>query len=215
MNILFIGPPGSGKGTQAQKLAAAKNFAHLSTGDLFRKNLKGKTSLGQKAQSYIDQGVLVPDEVTNAMVEEFVRDVPIGRDILFDGFPRNFNQSEALDDILKKTDRRLNKVFFLTLSDDLIVERLRGRLWAPKSGRVYHIKNNPPKRTGFCDVSGEALIKRSDDREELVRPRLQVFHKETKPLLKKYEENALLVKVKAKSSPEEVFQEILQFFLNK
>ena len=212
MNILFIGPPGSGKGTQAQKLISKKNLSHLSTGDLFRKNLKEKTSLGQKAQSYIDQGALVPDEITNAMVGEFVKKIPAEKGILFDGFPRNFNQSEALDEILKETKRKLSKVFFLSLSDDFLVERLTGRLWAPKSGCVYHIKNKPPKRAGFCDVSGEALIARSDDREELIRPRLQVFHKETKPLLRKYEENGLLVRIKAENSPEEIFQKILQFF---
>lgn len=212
MNILFIGPPGSGKGTQSQKLVSQKNLSHLSTGDLFRKNLKEQTSLGEKAQSYIDQGALVPDEITKAMVEEFVKKVPAEKGILFDGFPRNFKQSEALDKILKETNRKLNKVFFLSLSDDAVVERLTGRLWAPKSACVYHIKNNPPKRPGFCDVSGEALVTRSDDREELIRPRLQVFHEETEPLLRKYEKKGLLVRIQAENSPSEVFQKILQFF---
>ena len=212
MDILFIGPPGSGKGTQAQKLLFHKNFSHLSTGDLFRKNLKEKTPLGEEAQTYIKRGALVPDKLTNAMVGEFVREVPLEKGILFDGFPRNFNQSEALEEILKETKRKLNKVFSLILPDDLIVQRLKGRLWAKKSGCVYHTQNNPPKKAGFCDVSGEALVTREDDREELIRLRLEVFHKETKPLLKKYEEKGLLAKIEAEACPEEVFQKILNFF---
>ena len=210
MNILFIGPPGSGKGTQAQKLVFKKNLKHLSTGDLFRKNLKEKTSLGELAKSYIDKGELVPDQITNGMVEIFLKEVSEGEGVLFDGFPRNLSQAEALDQSLKKTDRKLNRVIFLDVPDDVIVERLTGRLWAPESGCVYHIKNKPPKRAGFCDKSGETLVTREDDREELIRSRLKVFHESTKPLLNDYRKKGILRIIQAEASPEEVFNQILK-----
>ena len=210
MNILFIGPPGSGKGTQAQKLVSYKNLKHLSTGDLFRKNLKEQTTLGQLAKSYIDKGELVPDQITNDMVKVFLKGLPKDQGVVFDGFPRNLSQAEAFDRILKNTNRKLDRVFFLDASNDVIIERLTGRLWAPKSGCVYHIKSNPPKRKGFCDQSGEPLIKREDDREEVIRSRLRVFHDNTTPLLKHYKEKGLLKSISAILPPEEVFNQILQ-----
>lgn len=210
MNVLFIGAPGSGKGTQAVKLVSEKSLKHLSTGDLFRKNLKEKTPLGQKAKTYMDRGELVPDQVTNDMVEAFLKGVSEKEGILFDGFPRNLPQAEALDQILSKTGRKLDKVIFFDIRDDQIVERLTGRLWAPESGCVYHVKNNPPKQAGFCDKSGEALVTRKDDREEVIRSRLKVFHKNTKPLLNYYKETGLLKKIEAEASPEEVFNQILE-----
>ncbi len=210
MDILLIGAPGSGKGTQAVRLVSHKNLAHLSTGDLFRKNLKEKTALGLTAKSYIDKGALVPDEVTNGMVKNFVTGVSQDKGIVFDGFPRNFSQAEALQKICDETDRELNKVIFLDVSDDMIVERLTGRLWAPTSGCVYHVKNNPPKRKGFCDKSDEPLITREDDKEEVIRSRLEVFHQNTKPLLTYYKKKGLLKKIKAELSPEKVFHQIQQ-----
>lgn len=210
MNILFIGPPGSGKGTQAQKLVSKKNLKHLSTGDLFRKNLEEQTALGQLAKSYIDKGELVPDQITNDIVEAFLKGLPEGQGVIFDGFPRNLSQAEAFDRILKNTNRKLDQVIFLKAFDDVIVERLSGRLWAPKSGCVYHIKNNPPKREGVCDQSGEALITRKDDREEVIQSRLRVFHKNTTPLLKHYERRGLLKSISAILPPEEVFSQILK-----
>ena len=210
MNILFIGPPGSGKGTQAQKLVSQKNLKHLSTGDLFRKNLKEQTTLGQLAKSYIDKGELVPNQITNDMVEVFLRGLSKDQGVVFDGFPRNFSQAEAFDQILKNTNRKLDRVIFLDASNNVIIERLTGRLWGPKSGCVYHIKNKPPKREGFCDQSGEPLVKREDDREEVIRSRLRVFHDNTIPLLKHYKEKGLLKSISATLPPEEVFNQILQ-----
>ena len=210
MNILLIGAPGSGKGTQAEKLVSKKGLRHLSTGDLFRKNLKEGSSLGQKAKSYIDKGQLVPDQVTNDMVKSFLQSLLIDEGLVLDGFPRNLSQAEALSGFLNKTGRKLDKAIFLKISDEKIVERLSGRLWAPKSGCVYHIKNHPPKKAGFCDQSGEALVTRSDDKEETLRARLKVFHKNTKPLVDYYKKQKLLKILSAELSPEELFCHIEQ-----
>ncbi len=210
MNILFIGPPGSGKGTQAQKLISKKKLRRVSTGDLFRKNLKERTALGQRAKSYIDKGELVPDQIVNDMVEEILKGLAKAQGALFDGFPRNLSQARALDQILERAGRQLDRAIFLSAPDHLIIERLTGRLWAQKSGCVYHIKNNPPRRAGFCDQSGEALVKREDDRKEVVLSRLRVFHKHTAPLLEHYKKRGLLKSVSADLPPEEVFLRIEQ-----
>lgn len=208
-NILLIGAPGSGKGTQALKLVNQKKGAHLSTGDLFRNHIKQKTDLGLLAKSYIDKGQLVPDQITNDMAEDFVKKVSQETGIIFDGFPRNISQAEALKVILTQNRRQLHKVIFLEISDRQVIERLTGRLYAPKSGLVYHTKNKPPKKQGICDVSGEALITRPDDTEEVIQSRLNVFHQETRPLLDYYKKKELLHVVNANRSPEEVFHSII------
>lgn len=210
MDILFIGPPGSGKGTQAVKLAERKKLKHLSTGDLFRKHLKEKSSLGQQVQLYIDKGELVPDRLTNDMVEVFLKELSLEEKIIFDGFPRNLFQASALDQMLKQAGRQLAHVFYFEIADDQVVDRLTGRLWAPKSGCIYHIRNKPPQKAGICDQSGEALIVRSDDKEEIVRSRLKVFHENTKPLIDYYEKKGLLNRISAETSPETVFQSLLK-----
>ena len=207
-NILLIGAPGSGKGTQALKLANQKNLSHLSTGDLFRSNLKQKTDLGLLAKSYIDKGRLVPDRVTNDMVRRFVKDVPAEKGIIFDGFPRNIAQAEAFKSILIQNKRSLHKVIFLDISDKQVIERLTGRLYAPTSGLLYHIKNKPPKKEGICDISGEALLARPDDSKEVIQSRLAVFHKNTKPLLNYYKE--ILQIIDAGPAPKQVFDSILK-----
>ena len=210
INVIFIGAPGSGKGTQAENLVKSQNLRHLSTGNLFRAHLKERSPLGLLAKSYIGRGELVPDQLTNDMVEDFLNGVPRGTGVLFDGFPRNLSQAKTLDHLLKKFSRNLKKVIFLDLPDSALVERLTGRLWAPKSGCVYHIRNRPPKRPGFCDQSGEALVTRPDDREELLSSRLKVFHEETRPLLNYYREKNCFTAVEAGARPEEVFQRILK-----
>ena len=211
-NILLIGAPGSGKGTQALKLVTQKKLAHLSTGDLFRNHLQKKTDLGLLAKSYIDKGQLAPNSVTNDMVASFVKEISQKTGIIFDGFPRNLSQATALETILAQNSRQLHGVIFLEIFDRQVIDRLTGRLYAPKSGLVYHVENNPPKKEGICDVSGEALITRPDDTEEVIQSRLNVFHQETKPLLNYYEKQKLLHIVSANGSPETVFNSILQSF---
>ena len=208
-NILLIGAPGSGKGTQAFKLVNQKKWRHLSTGDLFRNHIKEKTELGLLAKSYIDRGKLVPDPVTNDMVDYFVREVSKEVGIIFDGFPRNISQAEALKIILSQNSRQLHKVVFLEVPDEQVIKRLTGRLYAPKSGLVYHVKNKPPKKKGLCDVSGEDLITRPDDTAEIIQSRLNVFHQNTKPLLAYYKEQKILKVISAKDSPKQVFDSIL------
>lgn len=210
MNILLIGAPGAGKGTQAKKLVAKKNLIHLSTGDLFRKNLKDKTSLGKKAQIYIDKGHLVPDEITNNMVNGFLKSLDPAQGIIFDGFPRNLSQAEALDQMLEKINHKLDMVIDFKIPDDVVVARLTGRLWAPKSGRIYHIKNKPPKQAGICDESGETLVVRPDDQAKVIRSRLEVFHKNTMSLCNRYKNKGLLKSVLAELAPEKLFAQILQ-----
>ncbi|MCY4512938.1 MAG: adenylate kinase [Bdellovibrionales bacterium] len=209
MNILLIGPPGAGKGSQAEKLVSQKAFKHLSTGDLFRKALREKTPLGLKAGSYVDRGALVPDSITIGLVEEALGDFT--GNVIFDGFPRTVPQSEALDQFLQKRDQKLDHVISLEVSDDVVLRRLTGRRWAPQSGKIYHVDFNPPKNSGKCDETGEELAIRSDDRPEVVQSRLKNFREITWPLLKHYKIRGILKEVNGEGAPEKIFQSIVSF----
>ncbi len=208
MNIFFIGSPGSGKGTQAQRLVSEKKFKHLSTGDIFRKNFKEKTEIGLQAQKYMDQGQLVPDDITVKMVELALKEIPEDVDIIFDGFPRNVFQGKALDKILKERGQKVDLILYFEVSDSKVIERLTGRLWAPKSGCIYHIKTNPPKVAGRCDETGEFLVTRKDDKKEVVLARLKVFWKDTHPLLHYYERQGNLKRIDGEKSPDKIFETI-------
>ena len=207
MVVILIGPPGAGKGTQAERLK--KQFQYISTGDLFRAALREQTPLGLKVKGFMERGELVPDSLTVSLVEENLATLKSG-DILFDGFPRNVFQAEALDELLKKRDLKVDRVLFLEVSDSVVVQRLSGRRHAVKSGRIYHIVTNPPKVENCCDESGEPLVIREDDKEEVILSRLQVFKKETKPLLEFYESQGLSHRISAEAPPEQVFQSILK-----
>jgi len=209
MNILLIGSPGSGKGTQAQKLITKKNFKHLSTGDIFRKNLKEQTTLGSKVQKYLNKGQLVPDEVTIQMVQHALKDISTDTSLIFDGFPRNIIQAQALDQMLQKRSQKLDFVFYIKVPDLEVIDRLTGRLWAPKSGRIYHQKTNPPKVMGFCDQTGEALVSRTDDTQEVILARLKIFWDNTHPLLNYFQKQSRLHTIDGTQSPEKVFEDIL------
>ena len=210
-NLVFIGSPGSGKGTQSLRLVKTQNFIQLSTGDIFRENIKNKTELGLLAKSYIDKGKLVPDQVTQNMIKDFIQNIPQEQSMVWDGFPRNLVQAEAFNVLLKERNQKLTGVIYFKISDEKVIQRLSGRLYAVKSGLIYHKINKAPKKEGVCDVSGETLITRTDDTEEVIKSRLKVFYKETKPLLSYYKKQNLLLEINADQSPEAVSKEIFKY----
>ncbi len=192
LDLVLLGGPGSGKGTQADQLQERFGVAHIATGDLFRDNLKNETELGQLARTYMDRGELVPDEVAEAMVDERLArpDARVG--FVLDGFPRTVPQAQALDEMLARQQRRLEGVLFVNVSDEAIVERLSGRLVCRACQTPYHIQFNPPIVAGICDKCGGELYRRDDDNPDTIRARLKVFHLQTEPLIDYYSEAGLL-----------------------
>lgn len=209
MYIVMLGPPGAGKGTQAKKLAEALNLVHVSTGDLFRENLKNETPLGQLAQQYMNQGELVPDDVTVAMVEERFARPDCEKGAVLDGFPRTPAQAEALENLLEKFDSDVKVVPFVQVPDDILVERLSGR-WMSPSGRVYHEKYNPPVVKWIDDIDGSQLYQRDDDRPDTVRHRIEVYNEQTAPLINYYRDKGLLAEIDGTQPIEDVFQAIME-----
>ncbi len=205
MIVVFLGPPGAGKGTQAKLISQELKLKHVSTGDMLRSAVEKQTPLGLKAKEYMDRGELVPDELVIAMVEE---EVSHEENVILDGFPRTLQQAKALEDMLSKYNRSVDKVFFFEIEDDYIVERLSGRRICPKCGAVYHIKFNPPKDDETCDICGTKLIQREDDKEEVVRKRLEVYRKQTAELIDFYEKENKLIRLDARKSIEELHEEI-------
>ncbi|HTX02235.1 MAG TPA: adenylate kinase [Candidatus Acidoferrales bacterium] len=205
MDVVFLGPPGAGKGTQAQILEKAYGLRQLSTGDMLRKNRMEGTELGKLAQSYMDRGDLVPDDIIIAVVEKELEHLP---GALFDGFPRTVPQAEALDKLLHRKNRPYTVILF-DVEERTIRERLIGRWVNPKTGRVFHERFSPPP-DGKIDADGTALIQREDDKPEAVRHRLDVYHKQTEPLIAYYADprRGRLVKVDAMKSVEDVSKEI-------
>jgi adenylate kinase len=197
MRVYFVllGPPGAGKGTQAQILAEKLKLQHVSSGDLFRENLKNKTELGQKAQSYVDRGELVPDDITIGMVRDRLMKSDCVNGAILDGFPRTPAQAEALTQLLSDLGGRVVSVPFIYVPDEVLIDRLTGRWTCQAQGHVYHEKNNPPKVTGICDLDGSALYQREDDKRETVMRRIQVYQDQTAPLIEHYRRQGLLVQV--------------------
>jgi len=195
VNILFMGPPGAGKGTQAEKVVAAFGIPHISTGDAFRQAMQEGTPLGRKAKEYVDQGLLVPDDVTNGIVRERLRQDDCRNGFLLDGYPRTIAQAEALDEMLGEMGKRLEHVINLKVDRGLLLARLTGRRICKKCGATYHMVFNPPKREGVCDKCGGELFQRSDDTEEKVGTRLDEYVNKTAPLLDYYREKGLLREV--------------------
>ena len=192
MNIVLLGGPGSGKGTQAQELSAKLKLAHIASGDLFRDNFRRATELGQLAKSYMDRGELVPDDVTEGMVEERLAR-PDARDgFILDGFPRTLPQAHALGEMLDRLHRQLSGVLCINVSDDAIVSRLSGRLICRNCQAPYHSVFNPPKTADTCDQCGGELYQRADDNAATVRARLATFHAQTEPLIEYYRGAGLL-----------------------
>lgn len=210
LNIILMGLPGAGKGTQAEKIKEKYQIPHISTGDMFRSSIKEGTVLGKKAQSFMDQGALVPDEVTIGIVEERLQKDDCQRGFLLDGFPRTIAQAEALQEILNKLDTTLDYVLHVNVPDENLVERLSGRRTCPTCGRTYHIIYNPPVKEGVCDKDGTELIQRTDDEPDMVKKRLDVNKEQTKPLLDFYEEKGYLVTVNGDQDIDNVFQDIVE-----
>lgn len=204
MNILFMGPPGAGKGTQAEKVTAAFGIPHISTGDAFRRAMQEGTPLGRKAKEYVDRGLLVPDDVTNGIVRERLRQADCQNGFLLDGYPRTIAQAEALDGMLAEMGKRLEHVINLKVDRSLLLARLTGRRICKSCGATYHLSFNPPRREGVCDRCGGELFQRSDDTEEKVGTRLDEYTNKTAPLLDYYRERGLLREVDGEQDIERV-----------
>ncbi|MFJ9693525.1 adenylate kinase [Kitasatospora sp. NPDC101183] len=205
MRIVLVGPPGAGKGTQAHLLAKTLSIPHISTGDLFRANIGQGTPLGLEAKSYMDAGRLVPDEVTIGMAKDRMLQEDAAGGFLLDGFPRNLGQAEALDEFLAEQGIKLDGVLDLEVPEDEVVRRIAGRrLCRNDGGHVYHVDYNPPKVEGVCDECGGELYQRSDDTEEKVRTRLEVYHTETEPIIEYYAQQGLVATISALGKVDEV-----------
>ncbi len=193
--IVLLGPPGAGKGTQARLVSGKLNMPHISSGDIFRENLKNKTDLGALAEGYINRGELVPDEVTIAMIKGRLSRSDCGAGALLDGFPRTVAQAEALDKMLTDLDGRVIAVPCIKVAEDILIERLTGRWTCPTCSRVYHEKFNPPKKAGHCDYDNAELYQRDDDKAETVTRRIRVYLEQTQPLIDYYRNKGILLEV--------------------
>ncbi len=208
MRLILMGLPGAGKGTQAEKINEKYGIPHISTGDMFRLAIKEGTPLGKEAQSFMDNGELVPDSVTNGIVEERLAKDDCEEGYLLDGFPRTIPQAEALEDITNKLDRKLDYVIHVDVPEEKLLERLTGRRVCPTCGTSYHVIYNPPKVDGVCDKDGSALIQRDDDTAETVQKRLDVNVAQAQPLLDFYEEKGILITVDGDQAIDKVFEDI-------
>lgn len=207
--IVMLGPPGAGKGTQAEIMAQKLGLVHVSSGDLFRENLSNQTELGKLAQTYMTKGELVPDDVTIAMVKERLSRPDCAKGAVLDGFPRTPAQAEALNKILAEMNAKVDLVPLISVPNDVLVERLSGR-WMSKSGRVYHALYNPPKVKWVDDIDGTPLYQREDDKPETVQRRIDVYYEQTAPLIDYYRQAGLLVEIDGTQEIEKVTEDILK-----
>lgn len=202
--IVLLGPPGAGKGTQAELIAEKFGLVHVSTGDLFRENLKKQTDLGKLAQTFMSRGELVPDNVTIAMVRERLSRPDCKNGALLDGFPRTPSQADALAEMLKEFSSKVNLVPYISVPPELLIERLSGRWTCKTAGHIFHQKYNPPRMPGVCDLDGSELYQREDDKLETVENRIKVYDAQTAPLIDYYRERQLLAEVDGTQSIEDV-----------
>lgn len=210
MRLIIFGPPGAGKGTQAQLLANKFGIPQIATGDILREAVKEGTDLGKMAKTYMDRGQLVPDEVVIGIVEERLRRPDCAKGFILDGFPRTVKQAEALENMLEKLGVKLDAVVNLEVDEEEVVKRITLRRTCRNCGAVYHLVFNPPKKEDVCDRCGGPLYQREDDREETVRNRLKVYREQTEPVLKFYEARGLLRNINGNLSIDQVFQEVLK-----
>lgn len=210
MKIIMLGAPGAGKGTQAKRIADKYSIPHISTGDIFRANIKNGTELGNKAKSYMDQGLLVPDELVVDLVVDRVKQDDCENGYVFDGFPRTIPQAEALDAALKVIDEKIDYAVNVEVPDSNIVERMSGRRACLNCGATYHLQYIPTKTEGICDVCGSELVLRDDDKPETVLKRLNVYHEQTQPLIDYYKNQGILAEVDGTKDMAEVFEAIVR-----
>ena len=209
MRIILLGPPGAGKGTQAKALAQKLGLPHISTGDLLRQNVSGGTDLGRSAKSYMEKGALVPDELVTQMLIERFGEPDVRGGFILDGYPRNLSQAQALDEILQDKNMALDLVVYLATSESVIIQRLTGRRVCRACGANFHVTNMPPKKDMICDNCGGALYQRPDDNESTIKKRLEVYKKESSPLIQYYEARRILHRLSADKDAEVVLNEVL------
>jgi adenylate kinase len=207
--IVLLGPPGVGKGTQAEIIARTTGLPHISSGDLFRENIKNATGLGTLAQSYMNKGELVPDDVTIGMIRDRLSQADCEAGALLDGFPRTTVQADALEKLLAEFGGRVNHVPYIAASEATLVERLSGRWTCKAQGHIFHEKYNPPRKPGVCDLDGSVLYQREDDKTETVTRRIQVYFTQTAPLIAYYRERSLLAEIDGARSIEQVSADLL------
>ena len=208
LNLILFGPPGAGKGTQAERLQGDFQLPFISTGDMLRRNVKEETELGKEAKSYMDAGDLVPDELIVAMAADRLQEEDAADGFILDGFPRTLAQAEALDKQLAKLSRRVTAALLIDVPDEELIRRLSGRRVCVKSGHNYHVDFDPPKNEGVCDQDGSRLIQRDDDKPEVIENRLRVYHEQTEPLVEHYDEQGLMRRIDGTRPATEVHDHI-------
>ena len=208
LNLILFGPPGAGKGTQAERLRGDFRLAFISTGEMLRQNVKDGTELGTQAKTYMDAGGLVPDDLIIAMAADRLMEDDARDGFILDGFPRTVAQAEALDQQLEQMHRQITGALLIDVPDDEVVKRISGRRVCVKAGHNYHIDFDPPKNEGICDQDGSRLIQRDDDKPEVVRNRLKVYHEQTSPLVEYYDRKGLMKRIDGMRSPAEVHDRI-------
>ena len=210
MKIIMLGAPGAGKGTQAKKIAEKYQIPHISTGDIFRANIKGGTELGMKAKTFMDQGMLVPDEITIGMLMDRIGQEDCINGYVLDGFPRTIPQAESLTKALAERGEKVDYAIIVDVPDENIINRMSGRRACLGCGATYHITFNPPVKEGICDTCGQELVLRDDDKPETVKKRLDVYHQQTQPLIDYYKNAEVLAEVDGTQPMDAVFQGIVE-----
>ncbi len=210
VRTILLGPPGAGKGTQAERMIEKYGIPHISTGDIFRENIKNGTELGKKAQEYMNKGELVPDDLVCEIAFDRLKKDDCQNGFLLDGFPRTVYQAEKLDEFLAGIGQKLSKVIDLQVTDEELMKRITGRRVCKDCGATFHVVNFPPAVPGKCDKCGGVLIQRSDDNEETARNRIEVYNRETRPLIDYYEKSGNIVHIDGMISPDNTFEDIVE-----
>jgi adenylate kinase len=208
LNLVLLGPPGSGKGTQGERLQEDLRLPYYATGDILRAAVRDETELGREAKEYMDRGDLVPDEVIVGVIADRIDSSEALDGFILDGFPRTTPQAEALDAKLSELGRGVTAVLLIDVSDDEVVRRLGGRRTCEANGHVFHVEFEPPKQEGVCDIDGSPLIVRDDDKPDVIRKRLQTYHEKTEPLVSYYDSRSVLRRIEGEAAPEEVAEQV-------